>query len=112
MRALIIKKEWLDLIFQGVKTWEIRGSNTRIREKIELIQSGSGLVVGTCEIIDSIKLSIDDFKNNVNKHYNGIDGDLLPYKNTHAWVLRNVKRYVDPRPYKHPNGAIIWVNLD
>ena len=27
-RALVVKKKWLDLIFAGRKTWEIRGSST------------------------------------------------------------------------------------
>ena len=27
-RALDVKKKWLDLIFAGRKTWEIRGSST------------------------------------------------------------------------------------
>ena len=67
MKALIIKKPWIDYILNGSKVWEIRGSKTNIRGKIELIQSGSGLVVGSCEIIDCKGLTLEDYKNNIDK---------------------------------------------
>ncbi len=111
-RALIIKKHWLDLILSGEKTWEIRGSNTNVREKIGLIESGSGMVVGECELIDSIKLDNDLFEKNKDKHC--IDSSLhdISYKTPHVWILKNAKRYDKPIPYKHPQGAVIWVKLD
>ena len=111
MKGLIIRKPWIDYILEGTKVWEIRGNKTNIRGKIELIQSGSGLVVGCCEIVDCIQLSLDEYKQNVNKHC-VTKVDSLPYNKTYAWVLKNQKRYEHPRKYKHPNGAIIWVNLD
>lgn len=110
MKALIIKQPWIDYILEGKKSWEIRGGRTYIRDKIELIQSGSGLVVGSCELIDCKELTLEDYKNNVDKH-NIQDIDSLPYKKTYAWIITNAKRYETPRRYKHPNGAIIWVNL-
>ena len=110
MKALIIKKPWIDYILEGKKTWEIRGCNTKIRGQIELIQSGSGLVVGSCEIVDCKELNLEDYKNNIDKH-NIQDVTTLPYKKTFAWVIVNAKRYESPRKYKHPQGAIIWVNL-
>ena len=110
MKALIIKKPWIDYILNGSKIWEIRGSKTKIRGQIELIQSGSGLIVGSCEIIDCKELTLEDYKNNIDKH-NIQDVYMLPYKRTFAWVLLNANRYKIPRKYKHPNGAIIWVNL-
>lgn len=110
MKALIIKKPWIDYILEGKKTWEIRGSKTNIRGQIELIQSGSGLVVGSCEIIDCKELTLDDYKNNTDKH-NIKNVEALPYKRTYAWIIANVVRYKEPRMYKHPQGAIIWVNL-
>ena len=33
MKALVIKQPWVDYILNGKKTWEIRGSNTKIRGK-------------------------------------------------------------------------------
>lgn len=109
MDALIIKKPWIDYIFKGEKIWEIRGCNTHKRGKIELIESGSGLVVGCCKLIDCFKLNLKDFKKNFDKHC--VDMDTLPYRNTYAWVLSNIKKYDKPRKYNHPLGAIIWVKL-
>lgn len=110
MKALIVKKPWIDYILNGCKIWEIRGSKTNIRGQIELIQSGSGLVVGSCEIVDCKELTIKDYKNNIHKH-NIQAVTTLPYKKTYAWIISNAKRYAEPKKYKHPQGAIIWVNL-
>jgi hypothetical protein len=52
MRGLLIRSPWIEEILRGRKTWEIRGSNTNIRGRIGLIRSGSGLVVGTCDLVD------------------------------------------------------------
>ena len=109
MEGLIIKRPWIDYILEGKKVWEIRCCNTHKRRKIELIESGTGLIVGCCELVDCIKLSFNDFKQNLNKHC--VQGDNLPYKNTFAWVMANAHRYTVPKKYKHPKGAIIWVKL-
>lgn len=111
MNALIIKKPWIDYIFSGEKVWEIRGCNTRKRGRIELIESGSGKVVGSCEIYDSKQLSLEDFQNNTCKH-NIKDTKSLPYRKTYAWFIRDAQKYKEPKLYKHPKGAIIWVHLN
>ena len=110
MRALIIKQPWIDYILNGKKTWEIRGSKTNIRGVIELIQSGSGLVVGKCKIIDCKELKLQEYKRSTIYH-NINNTDKLPYKKTYAWIISNAERYNNPRPYSHPKGAIIWVKL-
>lgn len=110
MKALLIKKPWIDYILNGQKNWEIRGRNTRIRGEIELIQSGSGLVVGKCKLVDSLELSFEDYINNESKHCIK-DTSFLPYKKTFAWVLTDAERYSTPRKYAHPKGAIIWVRM-
>ncbi len=112
MKALIIKEKWLNLILSGKKTWEIRSSSTRIRGKILLIKSGSKQIFGECELVDTIKLDLDQYKISVNKHCINVKQDILPYKNTYAWVLQNPQEYNNPIPYKHPMGAVIWVNID
>ena len=115
MRGLIIKDPWIDLILSGYKKWEIRGSNTRIRGQIALIRSGSGLVVGQCLLTDTIgPLTLKEMKRNIEKHRVPLKElkSRLPYKKTFAWVLQNAKSFSQPIPYKHPIGAVIWVNLD
>jgi len=112
-RALIIRKEWLELILSGVKLWELRTSHTKIRGVIGLIEAGSGLIVGTTHIIDSIgPLSTEEWRSNVSKH-------KVPYracehiaeKWNHAWVLENSCKLNRPIPYQHQQGAVIWVRL-
>lgn len=110
MKALIIKQPWIDYILEGKKTWEIRGCKTNIRGQIELIQSGSGLVVGSCNIIDCKELTQNDYSYNTDKHKIS-ETATLPYKRTYAWIIAKAVRYKEPRKYKHPQGAIIWVNL-
>ena len=61
--GLIIKKEHLEKILRGEKTWEVRGRATRRRGPIGLIESGSGLVVGACSLIDvEGPLTLADFR--------------------------------------------------
>ena len=107
MDALIIKKPHIDNILSGIKTWEIRGSSTKKRGKIGLIESGSKTIVGEVELVDSIELTDELIRTNADKHL----AKNITYKKPHAWVLKNAKRYETPIPYKHPLGAIIWVKL-
>ncbi|BCB02541.1 ASCH domain-containing protein [Bacillus sp. KH172YL63] len=112
MRGLVIKSPWVDLILDGKKVWEIRGSNTKIRGTVGLIKSGSGTVVGTVKIVDSQELTLSQYRNGSARH--GVESEAslqLPYKRTYAWVLEDPVIYQTPRPYKHPMGAVIWVDL-
>lgn len=112
MDALIIKKQFLDKIFSGEKTWELRGSRTHKRGRIALIESGSGHIMGECELVNCIG-PLDDsvFIKNKHKHCSSSAFQDQWYKNIFAWELKNVKRYSKPKSYDHPPGAIIWVKL-
>ena len=114
IRALLIRHPWIDLILDGKKTWEIRGSRTAIRGTIGLIPSGSGAIAGVCDVIDCIgPLSAYAFRKNAAKAgMRPNEAELGWYQNTYAWVFSNPRRLKDPVPYKHPAGAVIWVNLD
>lgn len=112
MKGLIIKSPWIDLILDDKKTWEIRGSNSNIRGKISLIKSGSGMVLGTVELIESKKLDLIEYQQSEQFHcIPKADCVDVPYKNTYAWVFKNPIWFEKPVPYKHPMGAVIWVNL-
>ena len=52
MKGLIIRQPWVGKILRGAKAWEIRGFQTKIRRPIALIQSGTGTVVGVCDVVD------------------------------------------------------------
>lgn len=114
MDALLINKVYLDKIFAGAKRWEIRGSATHKRGRIGLVESGTGTVVGTCDLA-SVRgpLSIAELKANarlIGAQPN--DYPPKPYARTFAWVLERPKRFKRAVPYEHPQGAVIWVKLD
>lgn len=112
MDGLIIKKEWLEKIFAGAKTWELRGSRTHKRGRIALIESGLGLVVGEVNIVDCLgPLTENIYSSNKSKHHSRHSFSSKSYKKIFAWVLENPTRYKIPKPYLHPQGAIIWVKL-
>ncbi|MDT3766147.1 ASCH domain-containing protein [Priestia filamentosa] len=112
MKGLLIKSPWIELIFQGKKTWEIRGSNTSIRGKIALIKSGTSHILGTVDVVDSKRLTLDKYEKSEQFHcISGNNKFQAPYKRIHAWVLENPQRFKEPVPYQHPQGAVIWVNL-
>ena len=112
-RALIVRKEWLDMILDGIKTWELRSRHTNVRGAIGLIEAGSGLVIGTANLTDSKgPLSTEEWRRGVSKHkvpYRGCEH--LAKKWNHAWVLEEAERFKYPIPYQHPKGAVIWVRF-
>lgn len=106
-RALIVQKFWLDKILDEGKTWEMRTTKTKVRGTIGLIEAGSGLIVGSVEIINSFKVDNNPFFTIHHKIKDLSLVDKWPY----AWVLSNAKRFEEPIPYKHPKGAVIWVKI-
>lgn len=114
-KGLIIDTPPIDRILSGKKTWEMRSSATQQRGRIALIRKGSGLVVGTVEIVGCEgPLNPDQMLAAHDKHMIDPDrirsGEVAKWK--YGWVLRNVKPLSKPVPYRHPSGAVIWVNLD
>ena len=109
MDGLIIKEKWLRLILSGLKSWEIRGSRTKKRGTIYLIQSGSSHIMGQVDIVDCIELTKERYEENRGKHCIEAGWESLPYSAPYAWVLENCVQYQKPIPYKHPQGAVIWV---
>jgi hypothetical protein len=113
MRALLIRRPWIDKILDGEKTWEIRGSRTSVQGPIALIASRSGTVVGVCDLVDCIgPLTADEFRKNAKKAgMRPTEATLGYYRQTYAWVLKNARKLARPIEYQHPSGAVIWVRL-
>jgi hypothetical protein len=53
-RGLLIRSEPIKEILTGRKVWEIRGGATNVRGRIALIRSKSGLIVGTCNVVEVV----------------------------------------------------------
>jgi hypothetical protein len=114
MKALLVKQPWIDLILEGRKNWELRSSSTKVRGQIALVESGSGTVVGVCELVGVAgPLTLGDLRRSVRRHRVPAAqlGPAPPYRRTHAWVIENARRLLEPIRYSHPRGAVIWVNL-
>ena len=113
MKGLIVDEPWVSMIVAGKKTWEMRSRNTAVRGRIALIRKGSKAVVGVADLIGTVPLlSQSDLKASVDKHQvpeRKIDEE---FKHNTAWVLERARRLREPVPYRHPAGAVIWVNLD
>jgi len=114
MRALVIRRPFVDRILDGKKTWEIRGSRTSVRGPIALIASRSGTVIGVCDLVDCIgPLRAGEFRRNAMKAgMRPSEARLGYYRQTYAWVVKNPRRLVRPVEYQHPSGAVIWVRLE
>jgi hypothetical protein len=114
-KGLVIKSPYIDRILAGTKTWEMRSSATSLRGPIALIKQGSGQVVGVANLVD-VKgpLSKQDKLEAIDKHQISIErlesGETDKWDT--AWVLENAQPLKTPIHYQHPNGAVIWVNLD
>jgi hypothetical protein len=111
-RALIIRKEHLNNIFDNGKVWEMRSSKTSVRGRIGLIEAGSGLIVGETFLVgcgEPINFDGEHIDYTYPLHQVK-DSNLLKKWNT-PWVLEGSFRYKFPIPYKHHAGAVIWVKL-
>lgn len=115
MDGLIIKKNWLNKILSLEKNIELRGQRTKkIGHRIYLLSNG--FVYGTAVICDCLKLNKNTYEYYRHRNKVGIghkvdmDYDYITttYPNVYAWFLKDV-RTIEPKPYKHPHGAVIWV---
>jgi hypothetical protein len=114
-KGLIIRKPYITRILDGTKTWEMRTRFSNPQGRIALIEAGSGMIVGECIHEGSTAPIMDalDFQDTAQFH--GMaphEMNLVLDKWDVPWKLRNVKKYDKPIPYKHPQGAVIWVNLE
>jgi len=114
-KGLIIKSPYIDRILAGTKTWEMRSSSTNQRGPIALIKQGTGKIVGVANLV-GVKgpLSEQDKLNNIDQHQ--ISEERLQSGETEkwnvAWILEGAQLLDTPITYQHPNGAVIWVNLE
>ena len=110
MRCLIVRKTWLDLIFEGLKGWEMRATGANVRGPIGLIEAGSGLVVGTADLTNVLYPLPADQRARFFPQHRVDDLELLE-KWCIPWVLEKARRFETPVSYVHPQGAVIWVNV-
>lgn len=111
LSAIPIREPWIDMILDGLKTWEIRSKFTKKIGPVALIRSKSGTVVGTAKLSKVIEITASLGRANARKMgMNPADG--ADCEGLYAWVLEDVVKFKTPVPYKHPSGAVTWVTLD
>ena len=124
--ALLVRPPWAEMIVKGQKIWELRSTATRKRGRIAIAQSGTGTLLGEVTIVDCLQVgrrcpdgTITSWNNEA--HFLGAPDNIpkhcvedvraITYKSVWAWVLQAPTLYPSPVPYSHPQGAVIWVNL-
>lgn len=115
MKGLIVDEPWISLILAGKKDWEMRSQPTQVRGPVALIRKGTGQVVGTANITGNHgPLGLDELRSNASRHCVPMvefeSGRATKW--TTAWQLEHAAPLSVPVSYKHPSGAVIWVNLD
>ena len=110
MDGLIVKEPYIDWILSGDKTIELRGFNTSKRGKIALIKSGTGLVIGTVEIINTFIIeTTNQYEKLRPRHCVGAERNNIRYKELWAWELRNPTVLEQPVKYSYKKGQQVWV---
>lgn len=112
---LLLKPEWRDLILDGRKTWEIRGSRCNKPSGTDVFLGNKGKVFGKATFVGCEgPLTVARYAEGQTKHLvQHEEGAPLPYKdNTYAWALSDPVRFDRPVPFHHKKGAIIWVTMD
>ena len=111
LSAIPIREPWIDMILDGVKTWEIRSKFTKKIGPVALIRCGSGTVVATARLAKVIELTTDICIKNARKMGMSVT-DAPDCFGNYAWVLEDVVAFKKPDQYIHPSGAVTWVTLD
>lgn len=89
-RCLCVRPPYARAIVTGKKIEEYRSRPTRIRGRVGIIESGSGKIIGDAVLADCTERE-----------------DGWEY----VWHFRQARVYAAPVAYRHPVGAVVWVNV-
>lgn len=115
MKGLVVDEPWIGLILAGQKTWEMRSRHTQRRGLIALIRKSSGQVVGIAQVTATRgPLSLSELEESFDRHRVPLEefrsGRAVTWNI--AWELASATSLLQPVRYRHPPGAVIWVDLD
>lgn len=113
-RCLLVKDPHATSILTGRKLWEIRGKATKVRGRVGIAKSGTGMIFGSVEVIGSREVSLDELL--VSPNLPPDEHEMFArigqvYTKPHAWILKDAVMFDTPIGYRHPQGAVIWVTL-
>lgn len=113
-KGLLVREPWASALVEGRKTMELRGAKTAHRGRTAIIRAGTGLVIGEASLVDVRgPFTRSDLALIVDEHLVRADWETaeIPYRRTYGWMFTAAIEYEVPKPYRHPPGAVIWVNL-
>lgn len=114
-KGLVIDDPWIGYILDGSKTWEMRSRPVSFRGWFGLIRKGTGAIYGVARLVDvRPALSVEEMVAAHDKHR--IPESMIRSgavaKWTTPWVLADIRKLAKPISYRHPSGAVSWVELD
>ena len=115
VRGVWINKCWIDLIFRGKKTWEIRNFDWNGELNKNVFICYKGIIYGTMQIKNSFQSSqyVLQQKTAQLKHqvydWNKVPNYYL--KTPFIWVLQSIKKFDHPIPYMRIQGAQTWQRI-
>ena len=109
MTALIVKEPWATMIVTGKKTIELRTRRTtKIGEEIYIAKAGTKTLIGKVTIQKCSSLTKDEYHLLKDKHK---AAGIYANRQIYGWFLSNPVQFQQPIPYRHPQGAQMWVKL-
>ena len=113
-KGLVIDAPWISLILSGQKDWEMRSTGTSHCGWFGLIWKGMGSVYGVARLTGagdpmSPQEMIEAFEHHRIPEEMIRSGAVAKWNR--PWFLADVVRLPSPVRYKHPNGAVTWVEL-
>lgn len=114
-KGLVIDDPWIDYLLDGTKTWEMRSRPVSFRGWFGLIRKGTGAMYGVARLVDvRPALTVEEMVAAHDKHR--IPESMIRSgavaKWTTPWVLADITKFPKPVPYRHPSGAVSWVELE
>jgi hypothetical protein len=124
--VLAVKQPWASLIADGIKTIEIRTRPINKSRKIAIYATLSkpevrgfktdpvdfpqGYVIATADLVKCKALSQSQWDLEKLNHF--APDRYFVHGKTFGWYLENIKKLVDPIPYKMPGGCVTWSKAD
>ena len=107
MKCLKIHDRWLRLILSKQKDVELRRTPCRIRERVALGNTKTGLVEGYATIVDSREFSIKQLKRLNHRHHANtfIDAYAVGKDSLYVWFFNDVETEPNPYPYSFSTGS-------
>lgn len=113
-KGLVIDAPWISLILSGQKDWEMRSTGTSHRGWFGLIWKGMGSVYGVARLTGAGDPLNTEEMIEASEHHR-IPEEMIRSgavaKWNRPWYLADVIRLPAPVRYRHPNGAVTWVEL-